>query len=189
MATHDVAPHYGPDLAGVFCASPARCRRSVYSPGFARAEFVWDDAHLDAWLTNPQKLIPGAVMRYRQADPKIRGYHHRMAEGAALMAKPIHSMIRVLDEARSVDFYRRAFGMQVADRYDFDGFTLVYLLGEGNGFELELTVNHGRTEPYALGDAYGHIASWWTIWPRNMRASRARDWPPTRSANSIARAR
>jgi lactoylglutathione lyase len=34
----------------------------------------------------------------------------------------------------------------------------VYLLGEGNGFELELTVNHGRTEPYALGDAYGHIA-------------------------------
>ena len=49
------------------------CRSSVYSPGFAQAEFVWDDAHLDAWLTNPQKLIPGAVMRYRQADPKIRG--------------------------------------------------------------------------------------------------------------------
>ena len=36
------------------------------------------------------------------------------------MAKPIHSMIRVLDEARSVDFYGRAFGMRVADRYDFD---------------------------------------------------------------------
>jgi lactoylglutathione lyase len=81
-----------------------------------------------------------------------------MAEGAALMAKPIHSMIRVLDEARSVDFYRRAFGMQVADRYDFDGFTLVYLSAGDSGFELELTVNHGRTEPYALGDAYGHIA-------------------------------
>ena len=44
------------------------------------------------------------------------------------MAKPIHSMIRVLDEARSVDFYRRAFGMRVADRYVFDGFTLVYLV-------------------------------------------------------------
>jgi lactoylglutathione lyase len=81
-----------------------------------------------------------------------------MVEGAALMAKPIHSMIRVLDEARSVDFYQRAFGMRVADRFEFEGFTLVYLLGEGNGFELELTVNHGRTEPYALGDAYGHIA-------------------------------
>jgi lactoylglutathione lyase len=33
------------------------------------------------------------------------------------MAKPIHSMIRVLDEARSIDFYRRAFGLEIADRY------------------------------------------------------------------------
>ena len=74
------------------------------------------------------------------------------------MAKPIHSMIRVLDEARSVDFYRRAFGMRVADRFDFDGFTLVYLIGEEAAFELELTINHGRTEPYVQGDAYGHIA-------------------------------
>ena len=46
------------------------------------------------------------------------------------MAKPIHSMIRVLDEVRSVDFYRRAFALDVADRYGFDGFTLVYLKGE-----------------------------------------------------------
>lgn len=74
------------------------------------------------------------------------------------MAKPIHSMIRVLDEARSVDFYRRAFGMRIADRYGFDGFTLVYLVADDSPFELELTINHGRTEPYALGDAYGHIA-------------------------------
>ena len=74
------------------------------------------------------------------------------------MAKPIHSMIRVLDEARSVDFYRRAFGMRIADRYPFDGFTLVYLIAEESSFELELTINHDRTEPYALGDAYGHIA-------------------------------
>ncbi|HEY6440082.1 MAG TPA: VOC family protein [Acetobacteraceae bacterium] len=74
------------------------------------------------------------------------------------MAKPIHSMIRVLDEARSVDFYRRAFGMRVADRYDFEGFTLVYLIGEEGSFELELTINHGRTESYVQGDAYGHIA-------------------------------
>ncbi len=74
------------------------------------------------------------------------------------MAKPIHSMIRVLDESRSVDFYRRAFGMRIADRFAFDDFTLVYLLGDASDFELELTINHGRTEPYALGDAYGHIA-------------------------------
>lgn len=74
------------------------------------------------------------------------------------MAKPIHSMIRVLDETRSVDFYRRAFGMRIADRYGFDGFTLVYLVADDSPFELELTINHGRTEPYVLGDAYGHIA-------------------------------
>jgi len=43
-----------------------------YSSGFARVAFAWNEAHLDAWLTNPQKLIPGAVMLYRQADPAIR---------------------------------------------------------------------------------------------------------------------
>ena len=35
------------------------------------------------------------------------------------MAKVIHMMIRVLEEARSVAFYERAFGLQVADRYGF----------------------------------------------------------------------
>ncbi len=75
------------------------------------------------------------------------------------MTKPIHSMIRVMDEAKSVDFYRRGFGMRVADRYAFDGFTLVYLVSDESPFERELTINHGRTEPYAMGEAYGHIAS------------------------------
>jgi catechol 2,3-dioxygenase-like lactoylglutathione lyase family enzyme len=65
------------------------------------------------------------------------------------MAKPIHSMIRVLDEARSLEFYRRAFGMRIAERLAFDSFTLVYLVAEGSSFELELTINHDRTEPYA----------------------------------------
>jgi lactoylglutathione lyase len=74
------------------------------------------------------------------------------------MAKPIHSMIRVMDEARSVDFYARAFGMRIADRYPFDGFTLVYLKSEEDGYELELTINHGRTEPYTHGNGYGHMA-------------------------------
>ena len=74
------------------------------------------------------------------------------------MAKAIHSMIRVLDEARSVDFYAKAFGLAVADRLDFDNFTLVYLRNPSADFELELTVNKGREEPYDLGDGYGHIA-------------------------------
>jgi lactoylglutathione lyase len=67
-------------------------------------------------------------------------------------------MIRVLDEQRSLAFYDKAFGLQVADRLAFEGFTLVYLSNGESGFELELTINHGRTEPYALGDGYGHLA-------------------------------
>ena len=74
------------------------------------------------------------------------------------MAKAIHSMIRVLDEARSVGFYSTAFGLVVADRLDFDSFTLIYLSNTETGFELELTVNKGRTDPYVLGDGYGHLA-------------------------------
>ena len=67
-------------------------------------------------------------------------------------------MIRVLDEARSVSFYSTAFGLAVAERLDFDSFTLIYLSNAETGFELELTVNKGRTDPYVLGDGYGHLA-------------------------------
>lgn len=74
------------------------------------------------------------------------------------MAKMIHSMIRVLDEARSVDFYGKAFGLKIAERVPFDGFTLIYLSNPETGFELELTVNAGREEPYDLGNGYGHLA-------------------------------
>ena len=74
------------------------------------------------------------------------------------MAKTIHSMIRVLDEARSVAFYEKAFGLSVADRLDFPDFTLVYMSNPESAFEVELTINKGRTEPYNLGDGYGHLA-------------------------------
>jgi lactoylglutathione lyase len=74
------------------------------------------------------------------------------------VAKAIHSMIRILDESRSVAFYDTAFGLKVADRLDFDSFTLIYLSNLESGFEMELTVNKGRTDPYTLGDGYGHFA-------------------------------
>lgn len=74
------------------------------------------------------------------------------------MAKAIHSMIRILEEARSVAFYDTAFGLKVADRLDFNDFTLIYLSNPESGFEMELTVNKGRTDPYILGDGYGHFA-------------------------------
>jgi len=74
------------------------------------------------------------------------------------MAKAIHTMVRVLDEARALDFYRNAFGLEITDRFDFDDFTLVYLRNPENDFEVELTVNKGRKEPYGHGDGYGHVA-------------------------------
>ena len=74
------------------------------------------------------------------------------------MAKAIHSMIRVLDEARSVAFYEKAFGLRVADRLDFPNFTLVYLRNSDSEFELELTINKDQTEAYDLGNGYGHLA-------------------------------
>lgn len=74
------------------------------------------------------------------------------------MAKAIHMMVRVRDLDRSLDFYRSAFALEPADRFEFESFTLVYLRNAEAEFELELTANKGRDEPYQPGDGYGHLA-------------------------------
>ncbi|WP_108839464.1 VOC family protein [Tateyamaria sp. Alg231-49] len=74
------------------------------------------------------------------------------------MTKLAHSMIRVLNEAVSVQFYHDTFGLEVVDRLDFESFTLIYLALPTSTFELELTVNKTRDAPYDLGDGYGHLA-------------------------------
>ncbi|QDM18320.1 lactoylglutathione lyase [Tardiphaga sp. vice352] len=74
------------------------------------------------------------------------------------MAKPVHSMIRVLDETRALDFYVRAFGLEIAERLAWPDFALIYLRHPSSPFELELTVNFDRKEPYVIGDGYGHLA-------------------------------
>ena len=75
-----------------------------------------------------------------------------------MTAKTIHSMIRVLDEARSTDFYHRAFGLEVVNRYPMKESTIVYLRNAQSPFELELTINGNRDKPYETGDGYGHLA-------------------------------
>jgi len=50
------------------------------------------------------------------------------------MAMLIHSMIRVLDEARSLAFYEKALGLTTFERLGFDDFTLVYLRTPENNF-------------------------------------------------------
>lgn len=74
------------------------------------------------------------------------------------MAKLIHTMIRVIDLDRSLRFYRDALGLEVASHLDFPDFALAYLRNAENDFELELTLNKGRVEPYTHGTGYGHVA-------------------------------
>jgi lactoylglutathione lyase len=97
------------------------------------------------------------------------------------MAKAIHVMIRVLDEARAIDFYRRAFGLEVADRFVFDDFTLVYLRNPEAHFEVELTVNHGRTKPYEHGDGYAIWRSRSIISPLSTHGLRTKGSYPMQS--------
>ncbi|MGN4988118.1 VOC family protein [Aeromonas hydrophila] len=75
-----------------------------------------------------------------------------------MMAKMIHSMIRVFDATKSIEFYKKALDLDVKDRFDFDGFSLIYLGNQESDFELELTYNHGQKEPYTHASGYGHLA-------------------------------
>ena len=74
----------------------------------------------------------------------------------------MHTMLRVRDLERSLDFYTRLLGMQVLERRDHkkNQFSQAYL-GYGEGFGqmvLELVANWTREEPYAVGKSFGHIA-------------------------------
>jgi len=73
----------------------------------------------------------------------------------------LHTMIRVGDLERSIEFYTEALGMDLLRKQDYPGgrFTLAFL---GYGDEestavVELTHNWD-TSSYELGDGYGHIA-------------------------------
>ena len=74
--------------------------------------------------------------------------------------KFVHSCIRVMDLEESVEFYKKALGLKVTSERDFpeDKFTLVYMTDEEENFELELTYNYDREEPYTIGDGYSHLA-------------------------------
>ena len=79
------------------------------------------------------------------------------------MSRYLHTMLRVGDLQRSIDFYTKGFGMRELRRRDVpDGkYTLAFLgYGEGNAegqAEIELTYNYG-TERYEQGTAFGHLA-------------------------------
>jgi lactoylglutathione lyase len=74
------------------------------------------------------------------------------------MPKIIHTMIRVLNPEKSLQFYAEGFGFVITHKLDFDDFSLIYIKNPKNDFEIELTHNKDRTEPYTHGDGYGHYA-------------------------------
>ncbi len=73
----------------------------------------------------------------------------------------LHTMFRVGNLDRSIDFYTRVLGMKLLRQKDYpDGkFTLAFVGydTEDKTAVLELTYNWG-TDKYDLGNAYGHIA-------------------------------
>lgn len=74
----------------------------------------------------------------------------------------LHTMLRVGDLQRSIDFYTRVLGMQLLRTSDNPEYrySLAFLGFEGGNpgqAELELTHNWG-VDRYDLGTAYGHIA-------------------------------
>jgi lactoylglutathione lyase len=75
----------------------------------------------------------------------------------------LHTMLRVGDLDRSIDFYTRILGMNLlrtTERPE-QKYSLAFVgFGKGNAdgqAEIELTYNHG-VHQYELGTAYGHIA-------------------------------
>src|SRR5690606_15383058 len=90
------------------------------------------------------------------ASGRARG-HQRRAKAMRIL----HTMLRVGDMQRSIDFYTRVLGMKVlrtTERPE-QGYSLAFV-GYGDERDtavIELTYNHG-VDRYDLGTAYGHIA-------------------------------
>jgi len=62
----------GPPLVKIVGRPAGKLDGFRYSENLAKADFAWDEAKLDAWLANPQAVVPGVVMAYRQTKPETR---------------------------------------------------------------------------------------------------------------------
>ena len=74
----------------------------------------------------------------------------------------LHTMIRVRDLDKSIEFYTSLLGMKELRRKDYPtgDFTLAFVGygDEADSTVIELTHNWGQEEPYQLGDGFGHLA-------------------------------
>ncbi|MBC7001755.1 lactoylglutathione lyase [Photobacterium sp. BZF1] len=73
--------------------------------------------------------------------------------------KFLHTMIRVSDLDKSIEFYTNVLGMQVLDRFENTEYrySLVFVGYDKNGPTIELTYNWD-TDSYDLGNGFGHLA-------------------------------
>ena len=75
MACHatSAANGIGPGLQGIVGRTSASQPGFRYSPAMKRVKLTWDEKTLDAYLENPQAVVPGNLMPYSgMADAKQR---------------------------------------------------------------------------------------------------------------------
>lgn len=72
----------------------------------------------------------------------------------------LHTMIRVKDLGRALDFFCTHLGLKEVRRKEIEAgrFTLVFLRGENSEAEIELTYNWDQEEEYSYGRNFGHLA-------------------------------
>ena len=73
--------------------------------------------------------------------------------------KFLHSMIRVRNLEKALDFYTRLLGLKLTEERRLDDCTLYFLTDEESGVQVELTYNDETPEEgYVNGNAFGHFA-------------------------------
>ena len=73
VACHSVdQSRVGPAHQGVFGRRAGRVADYDYSPALKASSLVWSERTLDAWLTNPERMIPGQKMGYQVTDANDR---------------------------------------------------------------------------------------------------------------------
>lgn len=74
--------------------------------------------------------------------------------------KFLHTMLRVKDLDRALDFYVNKLGLKQIRRTDNEAgkFSLIFLATEEGAPEVELTYNWGQEDEYSVGRNFGHLA-------------------------------
>ena len=66
------ANRVGPMHRGVFGRKAGSLADYSYSKALKSADFAWDEATLDKWLTNPQAFVPGQKMNFKVTKAEDR---------------------------------------------------------------------------------------------------------------------